>query len=337
MACTTEIKIEYPETRKGDVVDNYHGTEVADPYRWLEDDMSEETGAWVKAQNELTYTYLDRIPFREALKDRMTEMWNYPKMSAPDREGDYYFYSYNTGLQNQSIIYKKKGLDAEGEIFLDPNNLSEDGTVALSGFTVSNDHKYVAYAISRGGSDWREILVRDVESGEDLDDLVHWVKFSGISWYKDGFFYTRYEQPKEGDELKAANMNAKIYYHRVGTDQENDLLIHKDEAHPERGFGLEVSEDEKYMFLSASQSTSGNSLAFRETGVKKTAFTWIDEDFDDDYSTVGTEGSTLLVLTNNEAPNFRLVAIDLANPAPTNWKDVIPESEKQVLEGATLA
>ena len=337
MACTTEVKIEYPETRKGDVVENYHGTEVADPYRWLEDDMSEETGAWVKAQNEVTYAYLDRIPFREALQERMTEMWNYPRMGAPQKEGDVYFYSYNTGLQNQSIIYKKSSLDAEGEVFLDPNKLSEDGTVSLAGFSVSNDHKYVAYAISRGGSDWREILVRDIESSKDLDDHVQWVKFSSISWYKDGFFYTRYEQPEEGDELKAANMNAMIYYHKLGTGQDQDLLIHKDPEHPERGFGMGVSEDEKYMFLTASQSTSGNSLAFKKAGLDKKAFTWIDEDFDDDYIPIGNKGNTVFVLTNNEASNFRLVAIDLANTAPENWKDVIPESEKQVLEGATLA
>ncbi len=336
MGCSQRATFNYPETAKGDVVDNYHGTEVPDPYRWLEDDMSEETAAWVEAQNEVTFAYLESIPFRDALKERMTEIWNYPKMSTPFKEGDLYFYFYNTGLQNQDIMYVKKSLEGEGEIFLDPNEFSEDGTVALAGLSFSNDQKYMAYAISKGGSDWREFFVKDVESGEDLEDYLKWIKFSGMSWYKDGFFYTRYATPEEGDELKAANLNAKVYYHRIGTEQSEDLLIHQDEANPEWGFGLGVTEDEAYMFLTVTESTSGNAIAFKKAGLNDEPFTWLDKDFDDDYTPVGNKDNMLYVLTNNNAPLYRLIGIDLNNPSPENWVDIIPE-QADVLESATLA
>ena len=336
MGCSQEATYTYPDTAKGDVIDNYHGTDVPDPYRWLEDDMSEETGAWVKAQNEVTYAYLESIPFRDALKKRMTEIWNYPKMSTPFKEGERYFYFYNTGLQNQDIMYVKKDLAEEGEVFLDPNEFSEDGTVALAGLSISNDNKYMAYAISKGGSDWREFHVKDVESGQDLDDHLQWIKFSGMSWYRDGFFYTRYATPEEGDELKAANVNAKVYYHRVGTEQNEDLLIHKDDANPEWGFGVGVTEDEEYMYLTVTESTSGNAIAFKKAGLDNTPFTWLDQDFDDDYTPIGNHENILYVLTNNEAPLYRLVGIDLNNPDRENWVDVIPE-QGNVLESATLA
>ena len=336
MSCTQQQSFQYPETAKGDVVDNYHGTEVPDPYRWLEDDMSDETAAWVKTQNELTFSYLESIPFREALKDRMTEIWNYPKMGTPFKEGKLYFYSFNTGLQNQNIIYKKKNLGEEGEVFLDPNGFSDDGTVALAGLSFSNDQKFAAYGISRGGSDWREFFVKDVETGENLDDHLEWIKFSGMSWYQDGFFYTRYAEPEEGDELKAANINAKIYYHRVGTEQSEDLLIHQDEANPEWGFGMGVTEDEQYMFLTVMESTSGIAIAFKKAGLDDIPFTWLDKDFDDNYMPVGNKDDLLFVLTNNEAPLYRLIGIDLNNPSRENWVDIIPEQGK-VLESATLA
>lgn len=337
MGCSQQATFLYPETIKGDVADNYHGTDVPDPYRWLEDDMSDETAAWVKAQNELTFAYLESIPFRDALKERMTEIWNYPKMSTPFKEGDRYFYFYNTGLQNQDIMYVKKNLDEEGEVFLDPNGFSDDGTVALAGLSVSNDQKYMAYAISKGGSDWREFYVKDVESGLDLDDHLKWIKFSGMSWYKDGFFYTRYATPDAGDELKAANINAKVYYHQVGTEQSEDLLIHQDEAHPEWGFGVGATEDEQYMYLTVTESTSGNALAFKKSGLDDTPFTWLDKDFDDDYLPVGNIDNILYVLTNNEAPLYRLIGIDLNNPSRENWVDIIPEHDKNVLESATMA
>ena len=337
MGCSQKSSFTYPETAKGDVVDTYHGTDVPDPYRWLEDDMSDETGAWVKAQNELTFAYLESIPFRDALKERMTEIWNYPKMSTPFKEGERYFYFYNTGLQNQDIMYVKKKLEDEGDIFLDPNEFSDDGTVALAGLSISNDQKYMVYAISKGGSDWREFYVKDMESGDDLPDYLKWIKFSGMSWYKDGFFYTRYATPKAGDELKAANINAKAYYHRVGTEQSEDLLIHQDEANPEWGFGVGVSEDEKYMFLTVTESTSGNAIAFKKAGLDELPFTWLDKDFDDSYFPIGNKENMLYVLTNNEAPLYRLVGIDLNNPSRENWVDIIPEHGKNVLESATLA
>ncbi len=336
MGCTQQATFTYPETAKGDVVDDYHGTSVPDPYRWLEDDMSDETAAWVKAQNEVTFSYLESIPFRDALKERITEIWNYPKMGTPFKEGDLYFYGYNTGLQNQNIIFKKKSLEDEGEVFLDPNGFSDDGTVALAGLSFSNDHKYAAYGISRGGSDWREFFIKDVETGMDLEDHLEWIKFSGMSWYKDGFFYSRYDKPEEGEEMKGANINAKVYYHRAGTEQSEDLLIHKDEAHPEWGFSLGVTEDEQYMFLGVTESTSGNALAFRKAGIDNAPFTWLDKDFDDDYSPIGNHENMLFVLTNNDAPLYRLVGIDLNNPGRDNWVDIIPE-QGNVLESATLA
>jgi len=337
MGCTQQVTFMYPETAKGDVADNYHGTEVPDPYRWLEDDMSDETAAWVKAQNEVTFSYLESIPFRDALKDRMTEIWDYPKMGTPNKEGAYYFYSYNTGLQNQSIIYMKKGREGKGQIFLDPNTFSEDGTVALSGYSISNDHKYMAYGISRGGSDWREFYVKEIESGNLLEDHLEWIKFSGISWFKDGFFYTRYARPEEGDELKAANMNARIYYHRIGTPQSEDQLIHKDEANPEWGFGLSVTEDEEFMVLTVTESTSGNAIAFRKAGTGENPFTWLDRDFDNDYSLVGSRDNMLYILTNHKAPRYKLIGIDAANPDPENWVDILPEHKGNVLESVNLA
>lgn len=337
MSCSQQPAFNYPETRKGDVVDNYHGTEVPDPYRWLEDDTSEETAAWVKAENEVTFSYLESIPFRDALKQRMTEIWNYPKMGTPFKEGDLYFYTYNTGLQNQSILYVKRNLEDEGEVFLDPNGFSEDGTVALAGFSVSNDHKFAAYGISKGGSDWREFYVKEVENGEDLGDHIQWIKNSGISWYRDGFYYTRYDTPAKGDELKGENKNAKVYYHRLGTPQSEDILIYQDPAHPDRSFHLGVTEDEAYILLMGYESTSGNSLAFKKAGLDDTPYAWLDEDFDDDYVPIGNHGNMLYVLTNSDAPLYRLVGINLDHPERENWIDIIPEDQKNVLESATLA
>ena len=195
----------------------------------------------------------------------------------------------------------------------------------------------MAYAISRGGSDWREFFVKEIESGDQLEDHLEWIKFSGISWYKDGFFYTRYPQPEEGDELKGANMNARIYYHRIGTPQSEDLLIHQDEAHPEWGFGLSVTEDENYMVLTVTESTSGNAIAFRKSGLGETAFTWLDKDFDNDFTLVGSKDQMLYLLTNYQAPRYKLIGIDVSKPDPANWLDIIPEHGKQVLESVNLA
>lgn len=336
MGCTSQNTFDYPETRKSDVVDNYHGTEVPDPYRWLEDDMSEETASWVKAQNELTFSYLEKIPFRDAVRERMTEVWDYAKMGIPRQEGDLLFYQYNSGLQNQSIVYLREG-DGEARVFIDPNTFSEDGTSSLAMYEPSGDQQFVAYAISRGGSDWREIKVREVETGRDLEDHLYWVKFSGISWYKDGFFYTRYEEPEQGDELMAENRNARVYYHRVGTSQEEDLLVYKDELHPDRGFGIAATEDEQYFIMLVTESTSGNALAFKKAGLDNEPFAWLDEDFDHNLIPIGNKDHMLYVLTDFQAPRYRLVGIDLNRPEQENWVDVIPQHETNVLESAVLS
>lgn len=337
MACTRQTSFQYPETSKGEVVDNYHGTDVADPYRWLEDDMSEETAAWVRAQNEVTFSYLETIPFRDEVKERMTKMWDYPKMGLPFKEGEHYFYTYNSGLQNQDMLYIKDRLDGEGKVFLDPNTFSEDGTVALSVVSVSNDHQYFAYGISRAGSDWQEFYIREIASGKDLEDHLQWIKFSGIAWFGNGFYYTRYDQPAEGDELKGENKNAKVYYHRVGTTQEEDRLVYEDPSHPDWGFSLQVTEDEQYLFLYVTESTSGNALAYRKAESVTGEFTWLDEDFDNEYQVIGNKGHMIFVRTNLDAPRYRLIGIDLQRPDRENWVDIIPEDEKNVLETATLA
>jgi len=327
VACKPEKEaLVYPDTRKTDQIDNYHGTEVADPYRWLEDDNSEETKAWVIAENKVTFDYLDKIPFRDQIKERLTEIWNYPKMGNPFEKKGIYFYSYNTGLQNQSVIYKKNSLEAEGEVFLDPNTLSEDGTVALTAFSISNDAKYVGYGIARAGSDWNEYFVRGIESGKDLDDHLKWIKFSGISWYKDGFFYSRYPEPKEGDALKGSNENNKVYYHKVGTPQSEDKLVYEDPSNPQRGYGVEITDDEKWAVISGTESTTGNSLGFKSVNDK--AFTWIVTSYDKNYALIGSHDDVIYVLTDRDAPRYKLVAIDLKNPAPENWKDIIPEREE---------
>ena len=307
-------------------MDNYHGTEVADPYRWLEDDNSDETKAWVVAQNEVTFGYLEQIPFREELETRLTEIWNYPKMGQPSLRSGIYFYSYNSGLQNQNVIYKKMSLEEEGEVFLDPNTLSEDGTVSLSAFSVSRDGKYVGYGISRGGSDWNEFFVRDVETGEDLEDHIMWTKFSGMSWYKDGFFYSRYPEPAEGDKLKGSNENNMVYYHKVGTPQSEDKLIYKNPDFPLRGYSVSVTSDEAYTIITSTESTSGNAFGFRKME-SKGDFKWLVDTYDKDYNPIGNKENILFVVTNADAPKSKLLAIDLDNPARENWVDLLPEKE----------
>ncbi len=327
MSCTpAKDKLEYPETRKSDHVDNYHGTEVPDPYRWLEDDNSEETEAWVKAQNKVTYAYLSRIPFRDELEERLTKVWNYPKMSPPVKRQGLYFYSYNSGLQNQSVIYKMNSLEEEGQVFLDPNQLSEDGTVALSAFAVSHDARYAGYGISRAGSDWQEFYVRDIETGKDLDDQIKWIKFSGISWYRDGFFYSRYPKPAKGDQLTAENENNKVFYHKVGTPQSEDMLVYEDPTHPQRSFSVGITDDEKYAVITATESTTGNAFGFKK--VEDDSFTWLTDKFDHNFRAVGNQNDLLFVLTDFEAPKYQLIGIDLNNPARENWKIILPEQEE---------
>lgn len=326
-------RLVYPETAKVDTIDTYFGHQVADPYRWLEDDNSEQTKAWVTAQNNLTQSYLAKIPFRDAIKERMTKIWDYPRNSAPSKRGGYYIIFKNNGLQNQSVAYITKSLDQEPRVLLDPNLLSNDGTVSLSRFEVSKCGRYLAYGISRGGSDWNEFFVRDIETGKDLSDHIKWVKFSGIAWFNDGFFYSRYPQPKEGDELKGVNENSKIYYHKIGEPQSNDKLIYEDTKHPKWGFYTYLTDDMKYMAISVTESTTGNALYIRDMSNDK--IVKIVEDFNSDYNLVDHINGKLLVMTNAGAPKNKVIAIDAKDMARDKWVDFIPESEG-VLKGISL-
>ncbi len=335
-AQSQKSKLVYPQAKKGDSVDVYFGNKVADPYRWLEDDNSEETAEWVTAENEITNAYLSKIPFRDKLEERLTKIWNYPKYGVPFNKGDNYFFFKNDGVQNQSVMYIQKDLNDEPKVLLDPNTLSDDGTVALSSLAISKDGKYLAYGISRGGSDWNEIYVMNIETRETLVDHINWVKFSGISWKGEGFFYSSYDEPKEGDELSGQNRFHKVYYHILGTLQKQDLLIFEDTENPLRNFGAYLTEDEKYLLISETESTSGNSLyAAKLEDLTDIKFVKIAEGFDYDYQIIDNIGDELLMLTNHKAPNQKLIKTKYNNADPANWKEVIPEKEN-VLETVSL-
>jgi len=335
IACKQEtpkepIAVTYHQTKKVDTVDTYFGTEVHDPYRWLEDDMSEETGAWVKAQNEVTYGYLDTIPFREELKQRLTSLWNYEKVGAPFKEGDYSYFYKNNGLQNQYVIYRyKTGEDpSTAKVFLDPNTFSEDGTISLGGLNFSENGKLAAYAISEGGSDWRKVLVMNAETKEIIEDTIKDVKFSGISWLaNDGFYYSSYDKPK-GSELSAKTDQHKVYYHKLGTSQQNDdLIFGGTESEKHRYCYGGPTEDNKYLVLSASVSTSGNKLFIKDLEDPNSDFTTILDHTDTDSYIIENVGSKLYIVTNMNAPNKKIVTVDASDPAPENWVDFIPETE----------
>ncbi len=329
---TTSIR--YPITRKVDTVDTYFGVKVSDPYRWLEDDNSDSTKKWVDAQNAVTFDYLNTIPFRNKIKDRLKQIWNFEKQSAPYLKGKRYFFSKNDGMQNQSVLYYKEGVNAEPKLLMDPNQLSKDGTVSLSGWEISPDGKYMAYGISNGGSDWVEWFVRDIESGKDLTDHIEWNKFSGVAWDNNGFYYGRYEKPS-GSALSDANQNQKLYYHKLGTTQDQDVLIHADDKNPLRSFSPQISDDKKWLIVYTSESTSGNGLMFRP--LSSTApFTVVISEHKDDYGVLDIIEDKMIIRTNNEAPNFKLVEVDVKNIAKTNWKTVIPES-KNMMSGITMA
>ncbi len=335
-ACSQQ-KIQYPETLKNTTVDNYFGTSVEDPYRWLEDDMSKETGDWVISQNKVTDDYLDSIPFRDKIRDRLTKLWNYSRMSNLNKKGDYYFYGFNTGLQNQDVIMYKKNIADAGQVFLNPNSWSDEGTVALSAFSASNDGKYVAYGKAVAGSDWNEFFIREIENLRDLDDHLKWIKFSEIAWYKDGFFYSRFNEPKEGDALKGENLNNKVYYHRVGALQSDDVLIFEDIEHPGWSFNPTVSDDEKYLLISAIESTTGNALYVKDLTVKNSGFIKLVDNFENDFSFEGNIDSEIFLLSNRNAPKYKLLSVDMSNPNPGAWKDIITESPDQVLTGCSLS
>ena len=331
---TNDEKMNYPQTRMDNTVDTYFGTQVADPYRWLEDDRSAETAQWVKAQNDFTFGYLSKIPYRQAIKEKLEKLWNYEKLSAPFTEGDYTYYYKNDGLQNQSVLYRK---DKEGkeEIFLNPNTFSKDGTTSLGDVAFSEDGSLVAYLISEGGSDWRKGIVLDAKTKKAIGDTLVDIKFSSVAWKgNEGFFYSSYDKPK-GSELSAKTDRHKLYYHKLGTSQKSDKLIFGGTpAEKYRYVSGTVSNDGKYLFISVANATSGNKLFVKDLSNPKSSLVTITNNFDGDTGFVNNQGTTLFLETNINAPNGRLVKVDFKNPQPEHWQDVISET-KNVLSITT--
>ncbi len=323
----TQEKITYPETKKVDSVDVYFGTEVKDPYRWLEDDRSEETANWVKAQNEVTFGYLNKIPYREKIRKQLEKIWNYEKIGSPFKEGNYTYYYKNDGLQNQSVLYRKDK-DGKEEVFLNPNEFSKDGTTSLGGLSFSEDGSLLAYLISEGGSDWRKLIVIKTENKEIVGDTLVDIKFSGASWNgNEGFYYSSYDKPK-GSELSAKTDTHKLYYHKLNTPQKEDKLIFG--GIPEQKYRYVsgyVSDDRNYLFISGANSTSGNKLFFKDLRKPNSDFITITDNFENDTQVIDNKGSKFYLLTNLNTPNKRLVSVDASNPKSENWKDVIPETE----------
>ncbi|WP_203256538.1 prolyl oligopeptidase family serine peptidase [Hyunsoonleella ulvae] len=330
--CKTKQKnaVNYPETKTVDTVDSYFGVAIKDPYRWLEDDRSDDTKAWVKQQNQTTFGYLDNIPFRKDLKERLSKLWNYEKVSAPFIEGNYTYFYKNDGLQNQYVIYRyKTGEDPDtATAFLDPNTFSEDGTTSLGNVSFSKNGKIAAYSISEGGSDWRKILIMDTESKAIIEDTLVDIKFSGISWYKnEGFYYSSYDKP-DGSELSAKTDQHKVYYHKLGTPQQNDALVFggtPEEKH--RYIYGTVTEDNKYLIISPKVSTSGNKLYIKDLSKPNSKLITVLDHTDSDTYVIDNVGSKLFLVTNLNAPNKKIVAVDASNPAPEHWVDIIPETE----------
>lgn len=327
--------INYPQTNKTDVTDNYHGTIVSDPYRWLEDDNSPETKAWVTSQNAVTNDYLSKIPYHGAIKKRLEELWNYPKVGAPFKKGDYYYFYKNDGLQNQSVLYRQKSLTGTPEVFIDPNKFSAAGTVALGSISFSKDAKYMTYQIAKAGSDWQQAFVMDVESKQLLKDSIDWIKFSNISWRKDGFYYSRYDKPTEESKLSKKNEFHKVYYHRLGTSQEQDELIFEDKEHPLRNAGVGVTEDERFLILHQSEGTSGNQLFYWDMqDPDQKEFKPLVTGFEFEPSVIDNDGDKLLLLTNEGAPNYKVELVDPKNPAS---RKLIIAEQKEVLQGVGTA
>ena len=333
---SVQAQLEYPETRKVDQIDDYFGTTVEDPYRWLENLNDPGVKEWIEGQNKLTFSYLENIPFREKIRQRVTEIYNYPRYSSPFRAGDYYFFYKNDGLQNQSVIYRQKGLEGEAEVFVDPNMLSEDGTVRIALVGFSNDNSYVTIARSEAGSDWQELRVMEVENKKELSDRIQWVKFSGAAWHGNGFYYSGYDKPEEDQELSATNKFQKIYYHKLGDPQEEDSLIYEDREHPLRYFNVDMTEGEEYMFLYISEGTHGLELYYKDLSAKESDFKPLIQGFEYDSYVIDNVGEKFLVYTNAEAPNYKVVLIDPQNPGKENWKTIIPE-KPEVLHSATSA
>ena len=335
-----DAKFTYPPTKKVDQVDDYFGTKVPDPYRWLEDENSAETKAWVDAQNVVTFGYLDKIPYREKLKARLTQLFNYPRISAPFRRGDTYFFTKNDGLQNQSVYYIQKGVNGTPEVFLDPNKFSADGTSVLSAFSLSKDGKYLAYGISQGGSDWVTIHLMEVATRKNLSDELKWLKASGVSWQGNGFYYSRYPEPQKGRELTTKNEFQTVYFHAVDTPQEADALVYEDKKNPQRFQNVGTTEDQRFAILSISErgkGKKGNAIFYKDLSKGEKDFSPIIAEIGDiSYNVIDNVGDKFLVRTDNNAPNGRVVLIDPKNPAEANWQDVLPE-RAEPLQGVGTA
>lgn len=334
--------LKYPDTKKVEQSDDYHGTKVADPYRWLEDDVrkSPEVAEWVAAENQVTHAYLDAIPEREAIKKRITELWNYEKISAPSKSGGRYFFSKNDGLQNQAVLYTQDTLESEPRMLLDPNSWSKDGTVALSGFAVSDDGKYAAYGVAEAGSDWNTWKLLDIATGKTLSDETKWVKFSGASWTADGkgFFYSRFPEVKQGDTFQSLNVNQKLYYHRIGSPQADDVLVYQRPDNPKWTIGGSVTEDGRYLVITIGDGTTSRRARIAYKDLSEPYGLPIDliDNFEGKFSFVGNDGPVFYFRTETDAPRGRLIAIDTRKPEKANWKTIVAESPKDTLEDVEL-
>ncbi|HEY5609735.1 MAG TPA: prolyl oligopeptidase family serine peptidase [Thermoanaerobaculia bacterium] len=331
----------YPETKKIDHSDEYHGVKVADPYRWLETDVREsaDVKSWVDAQNKVTFGYLASLPYREAIEKKLTDLWNYEKYSVPFKEGGRYFFQKNDGLQNQFVLYTMKSLSEKPRVLLDPNTWSKDGTVALNGYSISKDGRYIAYAKADAGSDWMIWRVIDIESGQELADEIRWTKWSGADWTSDskGFFYARYPEPEKGAAFQSLNLNNKLYYHRVGTPQSEDVLVYERPDQPEWGFAGNVTEDGRYLVITIWKGTDErNQVLYRDLHEPYASAQRLIDNFDHGYIFAGNEGATFYFRTDLDAPRKRLIAIDIKTPARENWKEIIPESDSTLEQMALV-
>jgi len=323
---TIKEPLNYPVTfRDSSVIDNYFGQEVADPFRWLEDDNSDVTLNWVKAQNELTFGYLDKIPFRDKVKDRLTEILNYERYGTPFKKAEKYYYFKNDGLQNQSVMYVMDSLGGESNVVLDPNTLSEDGTIALGGINFDKAGTYLGYLTSIGGSDWKTAQILELSTGKVLEDKIDWIKFSGLNWHKDGFFYSRYPAPDTNEELTNKNEFHKLYYHKLGTNQEKDVLWYEEKDFPNRNIYASISEDERFLIVNKVESSTGNALSVFDLELDTPKEIVLIDSYEKEYSVFDNDGDFLYVLTNFEAPNMRVMKVDINNPGIENWVEIIPE------------